>query len=405
MKRTIKLGLIFCFFIFSISSLYSQDYYTEAVSPLSSHGEDLDLTAVLEVFKDSRNLREFEERLNENNGVNNLDLNYDGHIDYIRVLEQVKGNYRVIVLQAIVNENESQDVAVLNVERRSNREIYVQCEGNVDIYGHNYYVQPPRHTHNYAYVHVHSWPIWSTMYAPTYSVYHSPWRWRHYPTYWTHRRPVAYHSYCDRPIIRTCRDHHYVYTHKRYVRRPYNFYKPHSTHVVKHNHSHRGTYNRTAYRGKTYRKNAHRTNYNSYNSNNRSNTYRNTSRNNSYNSNRSTTTRNNSNRTYNNKNTNRNNSNNSNRSSTTRNNSNRTNNNKSTYRNSSNNSNRSSTSRNNSNRSSNNKSTYKNNSSNNKRSSSTRNNSNSTNSRNKSTKNSNTRKSSSRSSSNKSGRR
>lgn len=383
MKRTIKFGLIFCFLIFSISSLYSQDYYTEAISPVSSHGEDLDLTAVLEIFKDSRNLQEFEGRLNENNGVNNLDLNYDGHIDYIRVLEQAKGNYRVIILQAILNENESQDVAVLNIERRSRREIYIQCEGNADIYGTNYYVTPPRYRTNYTYIHVHSWPIWSNIYAPTYRVYHSPWRWSYYPSYWKYRRPVAYSVYYDRPFITTCRGHHYVYTHKRNVRRPYKFYQPHSNYVVKHNQKPRGTYTRTAHRGNTYRKNTRKNNYSNYNNsrtnNNRSNVSRNNStrNNNRSNVNKNSTYRNNSgNNTR--SNVNRSNTNKNTRSNVNRNNSNRSNGNKSTYNKSNSSKNNRSSTRSNSSSSRN--KTYNNNRSSNKNNNkSTRSNSNRTN--------------------------
>ncbi|MDR2848747.1 MAG: hypothetical protein LBV39_06535, partial [Bacteroidales bacterium] len=49
---------------------------------------NLDLRAVASIFADARNLEDFEYRLNNvDHGISNLDLNNDGFIDYLRVVE------------------------------------------------------------------------------------------------------------------------------------------------------------------------------------------------------------------------------------------------------------------------------------------------------------------------------
>ena len=50
----------------------------------------MDLSAVAELFKNSKNLEEFEKGLNDTDkGINNLDLDENNEIDYLRVVEQV----------------------------------------------------------------------------------------------------------------------------------------------------------------------------------------------------------------------------------------------------------------------------------------------------------------------------
>ena|GEM_PF-2470660 len=43
----------------------------------------------------------------ENNDVNNLDLNDDGQIDYVRVVDRMDGDVHAIVLQVPVSASES----------------------------------------------------------------------------------------------------------------------------------------------------------------------------------------------------------------------------------------------------------------------------------------------------------
>ena len=54
---------------------------------------NLDLKAVATVFGESKNLEEFENKLNDyDSNISNLDLNKDGQVDYLRVVEDVQNN-------------------------------------------------------------------------------------------------------------------------------------------------------------------------------------------------------------------------------------------------------------------------------------------------------------------------
>jgi hypothetical protein len=49
-------------------------------------GDNLDLYAVLDLFQKSKTIEEFEKTLNtEKTGINNLDLNLDKKVDFIKV--------------------------------------------------------------------------------------------------------------------------------------------------------------------------------------------------------------------------------------------------------------------------------------------------------------------------------
>src|SRR5688572_16950494 len=97
-------------------------------------GDGLNLQATLNLFKESKSPEEFEKKLNtKDNKVNNLDLNKDGKVDYIRVHDISKDNVHAIVLQVPVNAKESQDVAVIEIEKRGTESAALQIVGDVEL--------------------------------------------------------------------------------------------------------------------------------------------------------------------------------------------------------------------------------------------------------------------------------
>jgi len=67
----------------------------------------------MKLFQDSKTLEGFEKALNSGNcEINNLDLDGDKRVDYIRVTDSFNNNIHTITLDIAVNENEDQDVAV-----------------------------------------------------------------------------------------------------------------------------------------------------------------------------------------------------------------------------------------------------------------------------------------------------
>ncbi|MFQ6113843.1 MAG: hypothetical protein ACE5NG_07100, partial [bacterium] len=164
------------------------------VAAASEAAEGLDLKAVSELFKDSENLEEFEKALNDPEaGINNLDLDQNGEVDFIRVVEEVADDTHVIILQVLLAENEFQDVATIEVEKTDNHSYNMQVHGNEVIYGVDYYVVP-------TYVHIHTWPIITWIYRPVHRPYRSVFHFGFYPRWWKPYRPVAINVYRARTV-------------------------------------------------------------------------------------------------------------------------------------------------------------------------------------------------------------
>ncbi|MHB9055505.1 MAG: hypothetical protein ACYC2P_05045 [Paludibacteraceae bacterium] len=150
---------------------------------------NLDLRAVANVFADSRNLEEFEQRINDyDSRINNLDLNGDGQVDYLRVIERGRGNSHLVVLQAVLGPDTFQDVASIIVERRNNRRNYVQIIGDPYIYGPYYIIEP---------VYVYTPSIFSFFWGPYYHSWYSPYYWGYYPSYWHYWNPYPVGVYVN----------------------------------------------------------------------------------------------------------------------------------------------------------------------------------------------------------------
>ncbi|MFN8239402.1 MAG: hypothetical protein U0X39_01465 [Bacteroidales bacterium] len=183
---------------------------------LGMPGDNLNLYAVMKLFQESKTLEEFEKNLNDENLiVNNLDLNGDNLVDYIRVNDNIENDVHYIVLQVAINERETQDIGVFTVQKMRNGEVQIQLIGDEDLYGKNYIVEPiyneggetpnPGYVGNrgrnvvtvthYTTYDISLWPIIRYMYLPDYVVWHSRWYWGFYPDYWRPWRPYYWHYY------------------------------------------------------------------------------------------------------------------------------------------------------------------------------------------------------------------
>jgi len=177
--------------VFGFSFLTAQD----APQPATEEGEDLDLSGVAALFKESETLEEFEEKLNsEEAEVNNLDLNKDGEIDYLRVLESVDGSTHLIVIQAALGEEAYQDVCTIEVDKSEDGNTYVQIVGDKSIYGDSYILEPPPEEQET----VNKTVIIVVFLGPGYRPWRSPYRWGHYPPRYRRRAPVPRATYRNR---------------------------------------------------------------------------------------------------------------------------------------------------------------------------------------------------------------
>ena len=141
MKKNLRINLLFLF-LFVATPLFAQDVTTITANS-DDVSDNLDLEAVASIFGDSKDLEDFEKRLNDpKTQISNLDLNNDGEVDYLRVMETSENNVHSISIQAVIGKDQYQEVAVIDVQKDSKGSTQVQVVGNVDMYGPNYYITP-----------------------------------------------------------------------------------------------------------------------------------------------------------------------------------------------------------------------------------------------------------------------
>jgi hypothetical protein len=275
-----KLAYIFVFPLMLATSFVTnaQNY---ADGSLGLPGDNLNLFAVMKLFQESETIEGFERNLNdENSRINNLDLNGDNRIDYIRVIDKPDGDLHLILLQVAVNSRENQDIAVFIVQREANNQVRIQLIGDEALYGKNYIIEPnysdyAGETPNPGYIgtttvvegqtvvvnrvtayEVATWPLISFLYLPTYVTWHSPWYWDYYPTWWHPWRPYYWHYYYGYhynwyPHYYGYYSHAHHHHHHHYYHDHYYGHRRHSSYVAEHIHS--GHYKTTYSRPETRR--------------------------------------------------------------------------------------------------------------------------------------------------------
>lgn len=170
----------------------------------------LDLQAVAAAFAESNSVQEFERILNSSRYmINNLDLNRDGWIDYLRVIETRQGHHHVFLIQACLAPSVFQDVATLIAEWRADR-LYVEVIGDRYLYGYNYVVRP---------VFVKRPPMWDVFGRPVYNPWVSPYYYGYWPTYYNRPKPVYLNHY--QAYVNTYMTQHHYCHHCDYVPEPY----------------------------------------------------------------------------------------------------------------------------------------------------------------------------------------
>lgn len=230
-KRINQLFIALLFFPFALFAQSESDSTGFA-------GDHFSLEGALEILKESKSPEDFEKKLNkEDSYVNNLDLNEDGNIDYIKVIDNMEGNVHAIVLQVDINEEESQDIAVILLEKTGSKNAILQIIGDEDVFGEEKIVEPYAESVDQGgkgmaiesfgaariVVNVWGWPSVRYVYAPNYVVYRSPYKWQYYPNYWKPWRPHPWRwHYGKRSVYHL----HFKPYHQHRVVNAHSFYKP-----------------------------------------------------------------------------------------------------------------------------------------------------------------------------------
>ncbi len=151
------------------------------VTPSSQNiGDNLDLQSLGELVKQCGNAQDIENKLNSDGSINNLDLDGDGQVDYIKVNEvnDAKGRGFIFLVDG---PNGGQQVAQITLSQSGDVANLV-IQGNPTYYGDAGY---------YTTSHlVRDMLIMNYLYG-YHRPYYSPYRYGHYPRY--------YHSYRSRP--------------------------------------------------------------------------------------------------------------------------------------------------------------------------------------------------------------
>jgi hypothetical protein len=217
MKKLITTSILLAF-LTAGNIIMAQDRPAESTG---LPGDNLNLYAVMKLFRESATLEEFEKALNdENSRINNLDLDGDNMVDYIRVIDFEDGDVHNIVLQVTINERENQDVAVFTVQRDAYGQVQIQLTGDADLYGKDYIIEPildegesgqtpnPGYegntrsidgrdivVHRTTTIEIAAWPMIRFLYLPDYIIWRSPWYYGYYPPYWHPWRPFFWDYY------------------------------------------------------------------------------------------------------------------------------------------------------------------------------------------------------------------
>ena len=160
---------------------------TEYVTTIVQTAADgLDLQAVTDLATRSKSAEDFEKKLNSpGNVVNNLDLNEDDVVDFIKVTEVHDTAARGFSLTTEVAEGDEQELCTIQFEEE-NGQANVNTQGNQSLYGNN---------HHYHYTSsLSNILLWSYLWN-SHSPYSSRWGWNNYPGEYQRAKPRSYQQY------------------------------------------------------------------------------------------------------------------------------------------------------------------------------------------------------------------
>jgi uncharacterized membrane protein YgcG len=243
----------------SLSSLTAFSQKESATGELGLPGDNLDLYAVLDLFQKSKTIEDFEKSLNdEKKKINNLDLNDDKKVDFIKVETKKDGDDFTFILRDPISKTDTQDVAVIIVSKDKDKKISLQIIGDKDLYGKDYIVEPSAKgtggvTANPAYtgadpvtvnvpastttVVVEQAPIVQYVYSPAYVPYYPPYYYGYYPPWFGFATVMAVGIY---------RSNHYYYHGGGYGYHNTNVYVNHNS-FNNYNNNSRNTSNRVSH--------------------------------------------------------------------------------------------------------------------------------------------------------------
>jgi hypothetical protein len=191
-ERIFKTLAIIFFGLVAISFFWpsaGEKNYNVNVRTVSYAADGLDLSALGSLLKKAKDAAELERLLNDpKTGINNLDLNEDGKVDYIKVTEFGNDKTKGFSLTVEPEKGEVQEVATIEIEKEGDK-ANVQVRGNEQIYGSGHIY------HNSFGLTDMLLLYWLFRPHPFYA---SPWGFGHYPGWYHSYSPVPTSTYHQR---------------------------------------------------------------------------------------------------------------------------------------------------------------------------------------------------------------
>ena len=211
MNTTIRSTLLPC--LLAIACTLSASAQKESLPDSTGlPGDQFDLTAALDAFKNAADPEQFEQSLNTaDNHINNLDLDDNGEVDYVSVASIKDGDAVAVVLRVVLSPEENQDVAVIELEKTEENTALVQIRGDEELYPDSTIIEPfeekdeetkgargpmaPELVRVRVTVNVWSWAPVPWYFGIGYRPYVSAWYWGHWPGWWVRWHPHPWHRW------------------------------------------------------------------------------------------------------------------------------------------------------------------------------------------------------------------
>ena len=164
----------------------NKDTYPNATITVNDDGgkeAGLDLQALGELVKKSSNPADLEKSLNTAGSINNLDLDSDGKVDFIKVTELSKdANSKGLKFTDIESNGDSSEIATINITKGANNQASMDVAGSPAVYQ-----DPPTYHSDFSVGEV---LLLAYLFSP-HPYYYSPYHYGYYPGYYHYYRPVS----------------------------------------------------------------------------------------------------------------------------------------------------------------------------------------------------------------------
>lgn len=193
MNRQLTVLAIFfsCAALLSTGCGRKQENTTVNIISEKDYAKGLSLVALGELVKKSSDAKTLEEELNKPNSINNLDLNEDDKVDYLKVTEYGKDNVRGLSITDEVAPGETQEIATIEISKSEQK-------ADMAIAGNNTIYRDPGSMHYHSSFGLTDMLILGYLFSPRHTYWASPYGYGAYPRNYQPYGVSPHNSYANR---------------------------------------------------------------------------------------------------------------------------------------------------------------------------------------------------------------